>query len=402
VNVNGSGRQPAASQVPNLLERSTPDLRTEVDWKSWLCRLLAKRAAFGVTRVGSITRLDRVGLPVVQVVRPDALSNAVSQGKGTTFEAALASGFMEAVETWAGERISPAGLTDAHASVFGSDIVSLYDPWFMADDLDGWKDIELSWIDGWDLLAGRSIPVPTAVVDTVYSVPSPHPHVFPRTTTGLGAGRTFLGAVLHAGLEILERDALAEARRTHGFFERWQTDPAPVMTGSRANLLTRIHAAGLLTGFWQAPARHGLPVYWCHVMEQGSDYEFVPLPSEGFGCAATHAHAMEKALLEACQARLTAISGAREDITRRSFPSSHDRNLLAEWRRQIAAPRRIRMIQDTPSRDDADVIRLDGVLEALVLAGARAVIAVPLLSDRDDEIHVVRLVAPPLRLNPRT
>ncbi len=81
--------------------------------------MLARRTDFGITRVGSVTRLDRVGLPVVQVVRPEALSNAVSQGKGKTFGAALASGLMEALETWAGEHIPDASLTYAPASAVG-------------------------------------------------------------------------------------------------------------------------------------------------------------------------------------------------------------------------------------------------------------------------------------------
>jgi ribosomal protein S12 methylthiotransferase accessory factor len=41
------------------------------------------------------------------------------------------------------------------------------------------------------------------------------------------------------------------------------------------------------------------------------------------------------------------------------------------------------------------------VLDALREAGARAAVVVPLFSDDEAEIHVVRLVAPPLRLNPR-
>jgi ribosomal protein S12 methylthiotransferase accessory factor len=245
------------------------------------------------------------------------------------------------------------------------------------------------------------MPVPAALVDTVYTLPSPHPRLFPRTTTGLGAGRTFRAAVLHAGLEILERDAIAGAHRTRDFFDRWQTDPVPIMTDSGAALLTRIRTAGFVCGFWQAPAPHRFPVYLCHVMEQGPSQELAPLPSEGFGCAATHASAMEKALLEACQARLTAISGAREDITRRYFPHDHDRKLLADWREQIATPRRIRRLNDPPVPDGLDPLCPDGILEALRQAGATAVIVVPLLSDPDLEVHVVRVVAPPLRLDPR-
>jgi ribosomal protein S12 methylthiotransferase accessory factor len=44
---------------------------------------------------------------------------------------------------------------------------------------------------------------------------------------------------------------------------------------------------------------------------------------------------------------------------------------------------------------------VERILEALRIAGALAAVVVPLLSDHGSEVHVVRLVAPPLRLNPR-
>ena len=77
----------------------------------------------------------------------------------------------------------------------------------------------------------------------------------------------------------------------------------------------------------------GLPIYWCHSWRTAQISEIVPLPAEGFGCDFTHDGALAKALMEACQARLAAISGAREDITRRSYPRDYDREHLAEWRR---------------------------------------------------------------------
>ena len=70
-------------------------------------RLLTRRADFGITRLGSVTGLDRVGIPVAQVVRPLARSNAVTQGKGATVAEAAIAALMEALETWAAERIPP-------------------------------------------------------------------------------------------------------------------------------------------------------------------------------------------------------------------------------------------------------------------------------------------------------
>lgn len=52
------------------------------------------RRRFGITRIGSLTRLDRAGVAVAQAVRPLSLSNAVSQGKGETLMEAAAGALM--------------------------------------------------------------------------------------------------------------------------------------------------------------------------------------------------------------------------------------------------------------------------------------------------------------------
>jgi len=293
-------------------------------------------------------------------------------------------------------------LSHTTAASLGAGIRALYEPWLAREASDEWDRRPLPWLEGWDLFTGRTIPVPAALVDTLYTLPSPHPIMFPRTTTGLGAGRTFVQAVLQAGLEVLERDAIAGAHRTPHFFDLHQTSLPDGGSGPCAGLLARIREADLLCGLWQAPAAHDLPVYWCHLMERGPPQELVPLPSEGFGCALTHEGAARKAVLEACQARATAIAGAREDLTRRHYPGTYDRAHLAEWREQLSAPPRLRIFPAAePEVEASEERRMDRVLEGLRRAGAEAAIVVPLLSDRENELHVIRLVAPPLRLNPR-
>jgi ribosomal protein S12 methylthiotransferase accessory factor len=355
---------------------------------------MKRRREFGLTRVGSITRLDRIGIPVVQVVRPLALSNCVSQGKGATVADATVSALMEALETWAAERIPPAALSRHPTQVLPEPLRQLYASCLITDADPNWIEIPLSWAKGWDLLSRAALPVPTALVDTVYTLPSPHPYLFPRTTTGLGAGPTMRRAVLHAALEVLERDAVAAARRRPHFFDHHQVDLTSIGDGLAWRLLRQIQEAGLVVGAWRVPAAHPLPIYWCHVMESDETEELAPLPAEGFGCALTDDDALAKALLEACQARLTAISGAREDVTREVYPTSYDRPRLAEWRLFLARPQPPRRLPDPEKRDDAPPLRR--VVSALEAAGARAVIVVPLYSEPAG-LHVVRVVAPPLR-----
>ena len=63
-------------------------------------------ADLGITRIANVTGLDRIGIPVVMVCRPNSRSVAVSQGKGLDLDSAKASGLMEAVETYHAEHIT--------------------------------------------------------------------------------------------------------------------------------------------------------------------------------------------------------------------------------------------------------------------------------------------------------
>ncbi len=57
----------------------------------------------GITRVGVLTGLDVVGIPVAAAYRPNSRSIAVHQGKGRTPAAAKVSAVMEAAECWHAE-----------------------------------------------------------------------------------------------------------------------------------------------------------------------------------------------------------------------------------------------------------------------------------------------------------
>src|SRR5262249_61907363 len=61
----------------------------------------------GITRLGNITGLDRIGIPVAVAVRPNPRSVSVSQGKGLDLPQAMASALMEACESFHAEEIGP-------------------------------------------------------------------------------------------------------------------------------------------------------------------------------------------------------------------------------------------------------------------------------------------------------
>ena len=68
-----------------------------------LARFRTLRARMGITRLGNVTGLDYIGIPVAISVRPNSRSVSVSQGKGLTLTHALASALMESIETFHAE-----------------------------------------------------------------------------------------------------------------------------------------------------------------------------------------------------------------------------------------------------------------------------------------------------------
>ncbi|MDR7142419.1 YcaO-like family protein [Rhizobium sp. BE258] len=350
-------------------------------------RILERKRDYGITRLGSVTELDWIGIPVVQVVRPRSLSVAVSQGKGLTVPLAAISGLMESLEGWASERIDP-------ARVFEGTLGGL-DPQGFWTHLQGTKDTALSWINGVDLFSGQAMPVPLGLADSAYTFPSPHPAWMPRDTTGLAAGTSLEGAVAHACLECLERHARCEAMATPHFFDRYQVDARSVQAGKASEVLRRLSGTGFIIGIWKIPAPHDLPVYWCHVMEDAGRAPFAPLPAEGFGCALTDDAALTSALLEACQSRLGVISAARDDISAELYRYP-DESELWEWRAQLSRGGSAFAETGRPEQDRP----LRRIGRALRHAGARAAILVSLHVDETIPLHVVRVITPPLQTNP--
>ena len=106
-----------------------------------------------------MTGLDRIGLPVVAVYRPNARSSAVFHGKGLDIASAKASGIMEAIETWHAEHIDlplrfggVADLSRRHTLVDTEALPRCPGSQFH-------PDLRLFWAEGTDLMSQRRILV---------------------------------------------------------------------------------------------------------------------------------------------------------------------------------------------------------------------------------------------------
>ncbi len=194
----------------------------------------------------------------------------------------------------------------------------------------GWRGREIAWVAADNLLSGGRDMVPFELVHTAYVLPPlPHDGIFAASTSGLAAAFAEPDAIVHGMLECIERDAITRAQRAHGFFHHQRIDPDTIEDPSLRDLLDALAAKNVLVGLWQAVSPFGIPVAWCHLLEdEPTQTALLDHPADGSAAGFDPAGAIAHAIYEAAQARLAAISGARDDITRSFYPKYPDRRRL--------------------------------------------------------------------------
>jgi YcaO-like protein with predicted kinase domain len=364
-----------------------------------LARIAPLARRMGITRVGVLTGLDVVGIPVVAAYRPNSRTIAVHQGKGSTLAAARVSAIMEAVECWHAEnadlllRYTTHAELAAHARAADPDRLPRNES--LAPGTTAFSDARLLWTQGKDLMSDGPIWVPYELVSADYTEPQPPGFgLFQATTNGLGAGNTTSEAILHGICEAIERDAVtlwhaaAEQRRAaHAI------DPSTVDGPVSVELLARFAAASVAVCLWDVTSDISVPTFLALVTNH-NDQEGVE-PELGSGCHPDPDVALARALVECAQARLTRISGARDDFP----PESYDRR--ARLHRHEIAARWLRMqpAGDFRRRRGCASPTVQGDLEAVLLclgqAGFEQVIFVD-LGRPDIGLAISRVIVPGL------
>jgi ribosomal protein S12 methylthiotransferase accessory factor len=363
-----------------------------------MARLRDYPARMGITRLADITGLDRLGIPVVQAVRPLALSNAVSQGKGSDCASAVLSALLEAAETYFAEQVSRFDCMTASAERLGVP-EGLFDRHMLPDVSPDWRRRELPWAAATDLISGKPGRVPLELAHTAYVQPPLRTDgLFLASTTGLAAGLRRQDAVLHGLLECVERAALERAHRTHGFFHRYKVDLDTIDHEESRDLIEDIRGKGLLVGLWAIEGAGGLPVIWCQLMEDGSRQTIMPYPADGFAASLDPRSAVQRAIWEAAQSRLAAISGSRDDMTRASYPRYTDWQSIEAHRRLIAdGPAEVDFRQLCKAVDPGGQDWLEAITGRLSQAGISAILVVDLDTSPMPDLRVVRVVVPQLK-----
>lgn len=282
-----------------------------------LARVLKHRDALGLTRLADITGLDRIGIPVVLAVRPQAQYLSVDAGKGLTLALARASAAMECVERHAGETARPPSWRASYGDCAASHpVIALPDLPYSRHSLFN-DTLPIEWTLAWDLVSDRQVAAPLEMValDRYRRGPG---EILPFQTgsNGLSAGNSLTEAILGGLCEVIERDALACMRRAWELYDkppprlrldRGQTGIGP----ATRELIDRYEAAGVELAVFDCRGDINAPVYMVYAIDRHTP-EFGLF--RGYGCHLDPEAALQRALTEAAQGRLVTIAGSRDDL----------------------------------------------------------------------------------------
>ena len=271
---------------------------------------------FGVTRLARLTGLDEVGIPVWAAIRPNALTLAVSQGKGVDDDAAAASAMMEAIEVATAERSDLPRLTLSTQAMAASGrrTDSLEALLRVGAELPS-ADEPIDWIEGFDIIGEAPVWIP---LDAARLGADATESRYWQSTDGLASGNALWEAAFHGLCERIERDALALwTYATDDAVEARCCDPRDLADAELDRLVAAIEAAGLRLRLFDVSSDVAIPVSFATIspppQSDPAGWRHFDLQS-GSGCHPDPARAAIRAVTEAAQSRLTAISGARDDF----------------------------------------------------------------------------------------
>lgn len=284
----------------------------EIPPAAFLNRALVAAKRCGMTRLADITRLDRIGFPVWQAVRPAGRALSVHQGKGATHIDARIGAACEAIESHAAEHAPADGPVATWAALAPKE--RAVDPTdYLRDRGRGpCPSAPIRWCEAEDVATGARQFLPHDLVSLDFTRAADS--LFDRSSSGLAVGTCREEALLAGLHEVIERDAVGDWLR-RGPLERMRTTVAPGSIASPwfAYWQDRLAACGAGLSVHLPPAAIRLPVVVC-VLSGPAEYG-PPRVAMGSAAHGDPEAALFKAFAEAAQSRLTLIAGARDDIS---------------------------------------------------------------------------------------
>jgi len=262
----------------------------------------------GITRVADVTRLDRLGIPVYQAVRPASRNLAVSQGKAITEAGARVSAVMEAVELWHAQCLDHVPQVEMSLREMRYD-----NP--IDDEVFHWRPdsrlaeaLAIPWVQASALTGERDAWLPRGMIELDFTLPhSLQPHMFYLTSNGLASGNCREEALVHALSELVERHALFLDHTHRRPVVALDVDSIDCEAG--LGLIRCVRQAGMKLALYDATWEVGVPVVVAELVAPD-----LPNVWRGSGCHPSPEVALTRAITEAAQSRLTYIAGSRDDL----------------------------------------------------------------------------------------
>ncbi len=351
----------------------------------------------GITRIGNVTGLDFIGIPVATAIRPNSKSIAVFGGKGLSVEQAMASALMEAAETFHGEDLEPRFRWAAWSELAQDSDAADPDQLHTTGAPLG-RSMVIPWIEGQDLLRGAPCWTPAETVHTDCTLPAPpgSGH-FWVGSNGVASGNHPLEALIAGICEVIERDAVAlwHARglRARAYA---RLDLATVHDPACCDVLDTYATAGITPRVWNVTSDIAVATFLCDIPALPDSPIAGMRRARGAGCHPDRGVALSRALTEAAQSRLNLIAAVRDDIVPGDYVQSAAGRIGATLLDAVLQDVPLCSFDSAPDfADDELAVDLQSLLVRLRAAGIEQVIAVD-LARAELGIPVVRIVIPGL------
>lgn len=289
----------------------------------------------GVTRVGFITQLDRLNIPVAATFRPNARSVSVNHGKGTTNDDAIASAVGEAIEIAHAEIVALDTVRSSYRMICQEGIAVNPHRLLQRSGSGFDESTIIEWLPARHLATSNPtlVPFDAVCLDTTKSRSDSKADLV-ASSSGLGTGAAMEDAILHGLCELIERDAHT-LWKMRGIDSQNQTriSVAGVEDTVCRVLIEQCEAAGLLVAAWNITSDVGVPVILIALVERyRQSPTFVPY-ALGSGCHFDLNVAFIKAITEAAQMRLLQITAVRDDLRSEDYSQENQ----STWRRMLTA-----------------------------------------------------------------
>lgn len=268
-------------------------------------------ADLGITRVSDITCLDFLQLPVYSSIRPTSLTLCVNAGKGIKKIDAEIGAYMEAIEYAVAEPDS--NCSSELIPIKVKNLVEQFDKSFRFVDFAPVIGTEFSL--NTEILCSQVKDISSEY--KTYYIPANliflplneegYPNIFGGTTNGLASGNSIEEATLHALLEVMERDAVTMSR-FHQNYSRVENSTLP---DQYTSLLNEWETKGVELIVLRIENEFDLPCFQAFISESRSLGVRI---CSGSGLHIEKEIAINRAICEAAQSRLSHIHGGRDDI----------------------------------------------------------------------------------------